>query len=160
VANVTNSLNAFLGDDFTRASEINPVFSCSAVCEPALSFCVCEGGREFRAVQRHIPHGYLVNPSPVHWCARFLPLRRPTPLEVAWHQSGPPVHYSRCVASMGSAARAHLKKFRGRIRGPPPPGAKIQSRRANANRPRKFVVKFRRYGSSTTAQATFDQHQC
>ena len=70
--NFTNSLShTFLGDDLTRTSEVNPVFSCSTVGEPALSFCVCEGRRELRAVQRHISHGYLVNPSAVHWRARF-----------------------------------------------------------------------------------------
>jgi hypothetical protein len=72
VSKRTNSLSpTFLGDDLTRTSEINPVFSCSAVGEPAFSFCVCEGRREFRAVQRHISHGYLVNPSAIHRRARF-----------------------------------------------------------------------------------------
>src|SRR5215471_6083133 len=60
-----------LGDDLTRTSEVNPVFSCSTVREPALSFCVCEGRRKLRAMQRHISHGYLVNPSAGHWRARF-----------------------------------------------------------------------------------------
>jgi hypothetical protein len=59
-------------DDLTRTSEGNPTFSW-AIDQPAFSFCVCEGRRELRPVQRHISHRYLVNPSAVHWCARFCP---------------------------------------------------------------------------------------
>ena len=62
-----------LGDDLTRSSEGNAVFSCWDVGEPAFSLCVGEGGRERRAVQRHVSHGYLVYPSPGHWRARIRP---------------------------------------------------------------------------------------
>src|SRR5215472_7422536 len=58
-----------LGDDLTRTSEVNPIFSSSAAGEPAFSFCAGDGGRKRRAVQRHISHGYLVYPSAVHWLA-------------------------------------------------------------------------------------------
>jgi len=63
-----HSLNhTFLGDELTQASEVNPIFSCLAVGEPALSFCVGDGGREPGAVQLHLSHGYLVYPSACHW---------------------------------------------------------------------------------------------
>ena len=58
-----------LGDDLTRTSDINPVFSPSAAGEPAFSFCAGDGGRKRRAVQRHVSHGYLVYPSAGHWRA-------------------------------------------------------------------------------------------
>ena len=40
------SNHTFLRNALTQASQINPVFSCSAVGEPALSFGVGDGGRE------------------------------------------------------------------------------------------------------------------
>jgi len=62
-----------VGDDLTRTSEGNAVFSCWDVGEPAFSFCVGDGGREFRSLQRHISHGYLVNPIAGYWRVRICP---------------------------------------------------------------------------------------
>src|SRR3974377_1800954 len=54
-----------LSDDLAPTREGNPTFSWT-IDQPTCSFCVCEGRREPRAVQRHLSHGYFVNPSAVH----------------------------------------------------------------------------------------------
>jgi hypothetical protein len=40
-----------LGDDLTRASQVNPVLSSSTAGEPAFSFCARDGGRKVRGLQ-------------------------------------------------------------------------------------------------------------
>jgi hypothetical protein len=67
------------------------------------------------------------------------PLRRPTPLEVGWRQSGPPLYYSPCGASMGSAVRARPvgREPRGHL------GGQDSSSSHEAYHPRKFVSEFR-----------------
>ena len=65
--------HTFLGDELTQASEVNPIFSCSAVGEPALSFGVGDGRREPGAVQLNVSHGYFVYPSAGHWRSSICP---------------------------------------------------------------------------------------
>jgi hypothetical protein len=87
-------------------------------------------------VQRHISHGYLVNPS-APLAREVLHLRRLTPVEVVWRSGDPPAHYSRCGTAMAIRSEREPEDFRGRIRkGHPHPQNLFAARR---RKPPSFV---------------------